>query len=39
MGRYLNPKERKFYMSTNSEIFRDKSELLIHTGFGDAGGY
>ena len=31
MGHFLNPNNRKFQMSLNSEIYVDKSELLIHT--------
>ena len=31
MGHYLNPNSQKFQMSLNSEIYIDKSELLIKT--------
>jgi len=31
MGLYLNPSAKKFQMSLDSEIYVDKSELLIHT--------
>jgi len=31
MGNFLNPSNRDFQISLNSEIYVDKSELLIHT--------
>ena len=31
VGIFVNPSNRKFQLSLNSEIYVDKSELLIHT--------